>query len=681
MSLNMTVFFGVRPLFGVTILGATCDWAYWVQPDTGQVRPARVTIRSSRRGRGQATESQGGRAASASEARTRSHSQDERPWRTGMKTASAPVVASEENIVEKPLPEKPWRKNMRKKPRPLEPEVHNKPKPEERAWRNNMRKSQPKPTQTVPVAKKRHYDRKEVRDFIKMKKVKEKEQKEEKEREENIRKEMIKRRLIELDKLQKQISEADAQEFKKLSQSEKNLSEEGQKVLREKLIELTEQMKNRWRERQGEEQNEINGPRPSEESSNDLVTPKVIISSRKSDCPEHSRKSDSRDNQQNHLQVEDTGVLSLSEVSDATEIKSLSENPRNNSYRTNDSKNASHRTNDSSRTWKDRLLDVDNDDTKYRSLERVENISQSQVPTPLTDEVPERDLSDARESKSEKLRKIVSEVFERHKSDLEHIRNTVEDVDIPDAVISGPGVEFVPQYPSILSRPDPDLTPASLPDLETGPRPVPSNLPTSRHSEETEASDQPPQWMDVTKEDTDNERLTPPVSYQAPVNLSATVYKGLPRPDPLHTSGLSSASVLAPGPLGLGPEPPIAVSSPELGPGKDNKSDNAMGAVRRKYQLPGHSPNNTSIPSNMAISEGMSVCLIYMSINVTPQESCHHQTSRRYHLMLVSWILKLTARTNQMYWVRFSKNLTIIHSTYRAFFERRFQFRKSENRH
>ena len=61
---------------------------------------------------------------------------------------------------------------------------------------------------------------------------------------------MIKRRLEELDKLQKQISEADAKEFKKIGQAQQNLTEEGQRILREKLMELTEQMKNRWKERQ-----------------------------------------------------------------------------------------------------------------------------------------------------------------------------------------------------------------------------------------------------------------------------------------------------------------------------------------------------------------------------------------------------------------------------------------------
>ena len=566
----------------VLLSGVTCDWAYWVRPDTGQVRPARVTIRSSR-GRAEAPDSKRGRPASAS--RTRSKSREGRPWRAGMKTTSAPVLAAEENIVEKPLPEKPWRKNMRTEPKLAEPEEQTKPKQEERAWRNNMKKKKAKLSPQPVVVKKRHYDKKEVRDFIKMKKVKEREEREEKERQENLRKEMVKRRLAELDKLQKQISEADAQEFKKLSQSEKNLSEEGQRVLRDKLIELTEQMKNRWRERQDVQH-------VTDESSSGPVTPKVIITTRKSDSSLEHSHSKSKQSQHLHPEVEEAGVLSISEVSDATEMKSLSENPRNysQSNRTNDnSRNVSNKTNDSSMTWKDRLLSVANDDTKYRSLERAENPSLSQVPTPLTDEVPERDLSDtAKLSKSEKLRKIVSEVFDRHKIDLELIRNTVDDVDVPDTVISGPVEDFVPRYPSILSRPDSDfanLTPASIP------RPVPSSLPSSRHSEDTGVSDQPPQWMEVTKEDTDQERVTPPVSGQAPGNLTATVYKGLP-----PSAFLSSASTSA-----LGPEPPVAVSSPE--PGPVINTNNAMGALARKYQLP--APNNTSIPSNMAISEGI----------------------------------------------------------------------------
>ena len=77
--------------------------------------------------------------------------------------------------------------------------------------------------------------------------------------------------------------------------------------------------------------------------------------------------------------MEDVGAISISEVSDVTEIKSLSENPRN-----------MFETTDSSRTWKDRLMDVEeNDDTKYRSLD-VEKLRQSKNPLPLKDEIPER---------------------------------------------------------------------------------------------------------------------------------------------------------------------------------------------------------------------------------------------------------------------------------------------------
>merc|ERR1711923_81858 len=139
---------------------------------------------------------------------------------------------------------------MRKESKPAEPVKVSKPTPEERAWRHNMKKETSKEEPKLPIAKKRHYDRKEVREFIKQKKVKERELKEEKDKEENLRKEMIARRLTELDKLQKQISESDLKEFRKMGQAEKHLTEEGQRVLREKLMELTEQMKDRWKERQ-----------------------------------------------------------------------------------------------------------------------------------------------------------------------------------------------------------------------------------------------------------------------------------------------------------------------------------------------------------------------------------------------------------------------------------------------
>ena len=143
---------------------------------------------------------------------------------------------------------------------------------------------------------------------------------------------------------------------------------------------------------------------------------------------------------QSLLQVEYVGAISISVVSDVTEIKSLSENPRN-MFETN-------KTNDSSRTRNDRLMDVEgNDDTKYRSLD-VEKLRQSKNPLSLTDEIPERDES---ENKSHKLRQIVSEVFERHKNDLEYIRNTLDDIEIPDAPAVDLGQEFEAKFPTILT--------------------------------------------------------------------------------------------------------------------------------------------------------------------------------------------------------------------------------------
>ena len=130
------------------LIGVTCDWAYWYIPDQAKVRPARVTVRSSRSVAGS-----GPVTAGALGSKHRSRSRDFKPWRSGMrKTASVPVVADEKNIVEKPLPEKPWRANMRKDPKPeTEPQPDPKPKPEERAWRNNMRKEKPPEPAPVPV--------------------------------------------------------------------------------------------------------------------------------------------------------------------------------------------------------------------------------------------------------------------------------------------------------------------------------------------------------------------------------------------------------------------------------------------------------------------------------------------------------------------------------------------------
>ena len=580
-----------------------------------------MTIRSSRQGQSEGAETQD---------RARSQSRDVKPWRAGMKKqSSTAVVADEQNIVEKPLPEKPWRSNMRKEPKSVEPEKVPKPTPEERAWRHNMKKETSKEEPKLPIAKKRHYDRKEVREFIKQKKVKERELKEEKDKEENLRKEMIARRLTELDKLQKQISESDLKEFRKMGQAEKHLTEEGQRVLREKLMELTEQMKDRWKERQTVSES-IH--QTDKKSSTEEVSPQILITSRREDKQADSKAAVSQEQQSSLLHVEDAGVVSLSEVSDATEMKSLSENPRN----------ISNRSNDSSMTWREKLLE--NDDTKYKSLDPDQLLNKN--PTPLTDEVPERDVT---ESKSEKLRKIVSEVFERHRSDLEYIRNNVEDVDVPDSNL--PADKFVPRFPTILtsSPPPPALTPASLPDLEARPRPVPTSRLSSGRSEDTVSSEKPPQWIEVTR---DNIEVTRDITDPEPeaggrnktTNLSTTVYKALPSH---READLSSTSYQAP--AGLGPEPPIAASSPELAAAPGT----FINTVLRKYELPAP-PNNTTIPSDMAVSEGgcsiirLHLTTIFVHSLFTLQGPCHPQTSPKCLPMLGFSTLKRTVKMSQI---------------------------------
>merc|ERR1711978_352019 len=83
-------------------------------------------------------------------------------------------------------------------------------------WRVNMKKEVEPPKPISPVVKKRHYDRKEVRAYIKSKKAKEREEKEEKERQETIRKQLIKSRLSELEKIQKQTTESSSSELRSL---------------------------------------------------------------------------------------------------------------------------------------------------------------------------------------------------------------------------------------------------------------------------------------------------------------------------------------------------------------------------------------------------------------------------------------------------------------------------------
>ena len=508
--------------------GATCDWAYWYQPATGNIRPAKVTVTA----RPAPAPVEGGRA--------RSQSRDEKPWRSGMKKAgTGGAVVSQEKIPERSEPVKPWRTNMRSEPRPVQPEEV-KPRPEERAWRNNMKKVRPveRLSPRVP-ARQRHYDRREVRRFIREKKLREKGEHEEREKEENMQAEQVKRRLAELDKLQKEIVEADSRQFRRISRTERNLSEPAQEALREKLLELTEEMKSRWRDRERDRDR-----RPDlQPAALPAVLPQTFHFSESARCEEnHSLQPLSS----LHLQ-ESPGVISVSEVSDATELKSLSENPRN----------LSSGPEESSKLWKARLLETGTglEETVYRQLEKPPVTA----PTPLTDEIPERDLSkSARSEKSEKLRQIVKEVLDRHKTDLDFIRTNMKE----RTVQPGPGEEFTPKYPTILT------TPPSLPQLEVRPRPVPA--PTNIQevpSDSSRESERPPQWMDVTRDEVEPAH-----------NLSATVYK-------------------------------------RLAPDQDGPRDgnSFMATVVRKYSAP--APNNTSVPSDMALSEGV---LSDMSISSPP---------------------------------------------------------------
>ena len=518
---------------------AACDWAYWYQPDTGSVTPAKVTVRSRPAPHtGARQRSQNRIEKSLREGTETATVTQEKPWRTGMKkTEKEAVVVAQDKIPDKAEPVKPWRANMRKEPRPVKAVEDVRPKTEERAWRNNMKKDKPAQNLSQPgPVRRRHYDRKEVRQFMKDKKVREKEENEEREKQESLNKEVVKRRLQELDKLQKQIAEADVRQLRNLGRTERKLTEEGQEALREKLMELTEQMKSRWRERD----------RPENEwRSNGLAPPASL--------PHRSNFSDKEvtgESQRNALrlapvepqQLQESSVISMSEVSDATEIKSLSENPRN----------ISSRTEEGSQMWRDRLAGKDLEETVptfYRQLEKPAN-----VPTPLTDELPVRE-----NSRSEKLRSIVKDVLDRHKSDIDFIRTNLKDVDIPDSLPLLSGQEFLSKYPTILT------TPPSLPELESRPRPVPSDF-HMEPSNDSHESENAPQWIDVTKENSD---------IQIEVNnLSATVYKKLP------------------------------LEKDELALERKNEDKNTfMKTVVRKYEAP--APNNTSIPSDMAISEGL----------------------------------------------------------------------------
>jgi len=615
------------------------------------------------------------------------------------KAAEKEAQFIEKNIADKPLPEKPWRSHMRKEPRKPEPaKEDNKPKTEERAWRANMRKEERPKEPSVPPPKKRHYNAKEVKAYMRAKRAKEKEEQEELEKQETLRKEIIKRRLNELDKLQKEITEADLKEYKRMGQAEKHLSEAGQELLRQKLMELTEQMKSQWKDRQRRNREQDDGSlrssdeirlesvyqksekNPVSDENNVNLVPQFIDSSRKVSNKEsiklnnESRKKSLSESipvipipqETSTLSISDIPLrpaetLSISEVSDATEIKSLSENPR-----------SDQKTRRRSKQWKDRLggdLDMTNNVLRVESTCEV---GRSANATPLTDEIPERDLSEAPESKSQLLRKIVGEVFSRHQSDLDFIRNTMKDIDLPEEPVitpdwTGSPTKFVPKYPIVIT------TPPSLPDLAPRPRPVP--LPRSRGllgSQDTLGSEEPPVWMNITKDGSETEfndlpdglqQFNPGVTSQnfsIPANLSTTTYAQLPHyPQILASQPPFTSHSLDKISMTNYAEPPAPPSHP--GPSVKNASSvqatnwiapvagdyeheaddnlttttyaappivdlsstedeqpklarphqlaapdqfNFMNTVLRKYELAPDTPTESQAPSDMAISEG-----------------------------------------------------------------------------
>ena len=178
----------------------------------------------------------------------------DRPWRANMRPKSEERKEGEKPTTTEPkkASEKPWRVNMKPKDNnilatvqvlPKEGHDGEKKKEAERAWRTNMKPKPPAPATTAGVAvKKRHYDRDAVRKFMQAKKLRQKQAREEEERQELVRQALIKQRLNELDKLQKEIVETDFSGGNNARREENS----GQEFLREKLIELTNEMKAKW---------------------------------------------------------------------------------------------------------------------------------------------------------------------------------------------------------------------------------------------------------------------------------------------------------------------------------------------------------------------------------------------------------------------------------------------------
>ena len=574
-----------------------CDWAYWYLPHTGTVRPARVTIRSRTNKIEQATENQRPsgedlnddkpwrkfmRKPSQEQKRDDNDKDDgtetakvpDKPWRVNMKnpTPSSGDVSKTVEEVRPKKTEEPWRVNMKKESSTGEKEIASKPddipqpEPDARPWRANMKKAVEPSKPLSPVVKKRHYDRKEVREYMKSKRAKEREEKEEKEREEAIRKEVIKSRLAELEQVQKQITESSSSELRSLGgvkEKEKKLSPEAEEALRMKLLELTEQMKEQWRaRREGKREKSFslaeevygksNLERRDTDENNINIVSDHLDSSRKVSAKESLKVTNLMEEKLSLVESLPPQRSRLSSISDATEIRSLSdklERSDRSGEKLKRSEDLSHsvggpdgeNTRVTDEIWSQRLFGGPVECPKV--LNNLSNIpsdaARQQLSTPLTDEVPERDLSEV-EGKGRLV--AVKEIYARHQEDLRRIKAHVKESGVDTTPPPVHPEQFSPRFPSIITRSkadqlalrehqsgkDPNISVSNRddevsaskhtrdvgdapsrshrPDL-TSPLPVPPPpaIEIGLQSADTGESDGPPVWMEVTKGEDEDE--------------------------------------------------------------------------------------------------------------------------------------------------------------------------------
>ena len=565
--------------------GVECDWAYWYLPHTGTVRPARVTIRSRSRKIEESTEDKKSAGKdtnddkpwrkfmrkpskepkenkSDKDDRTTTAKVQEKPWRVNMKnvTSKADEVTQPAEDASTKKAEKPWRVNMKKESStdketgPTSDEIPQ-PEPDVRPWRVNMKKTVEPLNPPAPVVKKRHYDRKEVREYMKSKRAKEKEEKEEKEREEAIRKAVIKSRLTELEQVQKQITESSSSELRSLGgvkEKEKKLSPEAEEALRLKLLELTEQMKEQWRARREEKRDREKSFSLAEEvyrkpsferdidENNINIVSEQLDSSRKVSAKESLKVTNIMEEKLSLVESLPLQRSRLSSISDATEIRSLSdklersdrsgerlEKSEDPSLSLGGPKGESSKVTDE--VWSQRLFGGPVECPKVlNNLSNIANdVARQQLSTPLTDEVPERDLSDA-EGRCRLV--AVKEIYARHQEDLRRIKAQVNESEVDTTPPPVQPEQFSPRFPSIITRSKADQISSKRveeassanhmrdvadkgaasrfhrPNM-TSPLPVPPPpVPELGHpSGDTGESDGPPVWIEVTKGEDEDE--------------------------------------------------------------------------------------------------------------------------------------------------------------------------------